>query len=168
MTIYVVQPKKKKKKKAIKRNKDQSLLSLCHVRTWQEDNHLQASPVGFQEFSPEPAPCVHLTPDAPEFRTVRNTCLLFKPSRLWNFITEVRSASAGDIKDTGSIPASGWSPGGGHGNLLQYSCLENPMDRGAWRATVHRVVKTWTWLKQISTYSSLPYSCRSFLLGEMS
>ena len=39
-----------------------------------------------------------------------------------------------DVRDTGSIPGSGRSPGGGHGNLLQYSCLENPMDRGAWRA----------------------------------
>ena len=43
-------------------------------------------------------------------------------------------ANAGDL---GSIPGSGRSPGGGHGNPLQHSCLENPMDRGAWRATVH-------------------------------
>ena len=49
------------------------------------------------------------------------------------------SASAGDRRDTGSIPGSGGSPGGGHGKLLQYSCLENPMDRGAWWATVHRL-----------------------------
>ena len=45
--------------------------------------------------------------------------------------------SAGDARDVGSIPGSGRSPGAGSGNLLQYSCLENPMDRGAWRATVH-------------------------------
>ena len=50
-------------------------------------------------------------------------------------------AIAGDIRDMGSIPMSGRFPGGGHGNLLQYSCLENPMDRRAWRATVHRVAK---------------------------
>ena len=50
-------------------------------------------------------------------------------------------ASAGDAGDTGSIPGSGGSPGGGHGNPLQYSCLGNPMDRGAWRATVHGVTK---------------------------
>ena len=43
-------------------------------------------------------------------------------------------ANAGDRRDTGSIPESGRSPGGGHGNSLQYSCLENPMDRGAWWA----------------------------------
>ena len=53
-------------------------------------------------------------------------------------------ANAGDIRDAGSIPGSERSPGGGQGNLLQYSCLENPMDRGAWRATDHRVAKSWT------------------------
>ena len=50
----------------------------------------------------------------------------------------------GDVKDLGSIPGSGRSPGGGHGNPLQYSCLENPMDRRAWRATVHGVAKSHT------------------------
>ena len=44
-----------------------------------------------------------------------------------------------DIKDMGSIPESGGSPGGEHGNPLQYSCLENPMDRGVWQATVNRL-----------------------------
>ena len=52
--------------------------------------------------------------------------------------------NAGDARDMGSIPGSGRSPGGGHGNPLQYSCLENPMDRGALRATVHRVTKSQT------------------------
>ena len=55
------------------------------------------------------------------------------------------------IGDTGSMPGLGRSPGGGHGNPLQYSCLENPMDRGAWQATVHRAAKSWTRLKQLST-----------------
>ena len=49
--------------------------------------------------------------------------------------------SAGESGDLGSIPGPGRSPGGGNGNPLQYSCLENSMDRGAWRATVHRVAK---------------------------
>ena len=53
-------------------------------------------------------------------------------------------ATAGDIRDAGSIPGSDRSPGGGHGNPLQYSCLENPMDRGAWQATAHRVAKSQT------------------------
>ena len=48
------------------------------------------------------------------------------------------TANAGDLRDAGLIPGSGRSPGEGNGNPLQYSCLENPMDRGAWRATVHR------------------------------
>ena len=50
--------------------------------------------------------------------------------------------SAGDTKDMGSIPESERSPGVGNSNLLQYSCLENPMDRGAWRVTVHGVAKS--------------------------
>ena len=58
-------------------------------------------------------------------------------------------ASAGDIRDEGSIPKLGRSPGGGYGN--QYTCLENPMDRGAWRATVHRIAKSWTRLKWFRT-----------------
>ena len=51
-------------------------------------------------------------------------------------------ASAGDARDTGSIPGSGRSPEGGNGNPLQYSCLENPMNRGAWRDTVHDKSRT--------------------------
>ena len=53
-------------------------------------------------------------------------------------------ANAGD---TGSIPGSERSPGGGHGSPLQYSCLENPMDRAAWQAIDHGVAKSWTRLK---------------------
>ena len=49
------------------------------------------------------------------------------------------------------FPGSGRSSGGGHGNPLQYSCLENPMDRGAWGAKVHRAAKSWTRLKPLST-----------------
>ena len=56
-------------------------------------------------------------------------------------------ASAGDLRTVGSIPRLGRSPGGGHGNSLQHSCLENPMDRRAWSATVHRVAKSWMRLK---------------------
>ena len=71
-------------------------------------------------------------------------------------------ASAGDMRDLGSIPGSGRSPGGGHDNPLQCSCLENPTDRGAWWAIVHRVdrgawwvhrvAKSLTRLKQLSTH----------------
>ena len=60
-------------------------------------------------------------------------------------------ANAGNIRETASIPGSGRSPGEGHGDPLQNSCLENPMDRGAWWATVHRVTKSWIRLKRLST-----------------
>ena len=54
-----------------------------------------------------------------------------------------------DVRDTGSIPGSERSPGGGHGNPVQYSCLENPMDRGAWWVSVHRVPKSRTRQKRL-------------------
>ena len=57
------------------------------------------------------------------------------------------ACQCGDLRDTGSIPGSGRSPGGGHRNLLQYSFLENFMDRGAWKAMLHRVAKSGAQLK---------------------
>ena len=60
-------------------------------------------------------------------------------------------ANAGDIRDVGSVPELGRSPGEGHSNQIQYSCLENPMDRGAWQATVLGVAKGWTQLKGLGT-----------------
>ena len=71
------------------------------------------------------------------------------------------ACSAGDREDMGWIPGSGRSPGGGHGNPPQYSCLENPMDSGACLATVHGVAKSQTRLKQLSTQThtqDVPYS----------
>ena len=56
-------------------------------------------------------------------------------------------------RDVGSIPELGRSPGGGHGNPLQHSCLENPTHRGAWWAPVHGVAKSWTQLKRLSTHT---------------
>ena len=53
-------------------------------------------------------------------------------------------ANEGDVTDAGSIPGLGRSPGGGRGNPFQYSCLENPTDRGAWWANIHGVTKNWT------------------------
>ena len=53
-------------------------------------------------------------------------------------------ANAGDIRDMGSVPGLGGSPGGGCGNPLHYACLENPMDRGGWWATIHRATKSRT------------------------
>ena len=57
-------------------------------------------------------------------------------------------ARAGDVRDVDSVPGSGRSPGGGDDNLLQSSCLENPVDRGAWWATVHGVTKSWIQLTE--------------------
>ena len=67
-------------------------------------------------------------------------------------------ANAGDVRDEGSVSASVRSPGGGHGSPLQYSFLENPMDRGAWQAIVHGVVKSWTRLSDLA--HTCPYNIR--------
>ena len=64
-------------------------------------------------------------------------------------------ANAGDRKDAGSTPGSGRSPGGGNDNPLQYSSLENPMDRGAWQVTVHRVTRSQTCLKRLSMHAHM-------------
>ena len=63
-----------------------------------------------------------------------------------NVLKSTRVMAAGDVRNAGWIPGSGRSAGGGHGNPLQCSCLEKPIDRGAWRATVHRVAKSRTQL----------------------
>ena len=62
-------------------------------------------------------------------------------------------ANAGDLRDAGLIPGSGRCPGGGHGSPLQYSCLENPLDRGPWWAMVHRATKNQVRLKQLSMHA---------------
>ena len=75
------------------------------------------------------------------------------------------ASNAGNVRDMNLIPGLGRFPGEGHGNPLQYSCLENPLDRGAWWATVHRIAKSWTWPKWLSThaqmdrFSSVAQSC---------
>ena len=74
-------------------------------------------------------------------------------------LSKESACNAGDTEDLGLIPGSGRTmymlscPGGGHGNLLQYSCLENTMDRGALWSVVHTVAKSQTGLKQLSTYA---------------
>ena len=76
------------------------------------------------------------------------------PFFLWGFPRELvvknPPAHAGDIRDMGSIPGLGRSHGEGHGNPLQYFCLQNAMDRGVWPATVHRVTQSQTRLKRLS------------------
>ena len=64
-------------------------------------------------------------------------------------------ANEGDSRDYSSILGLGRSPGGGNGNPLQYSCLENLTNRGTWQVTVHRIAKSWTRLKQLNTHACM-------------
>ena len=66
-------------------------------------------------------------------------------------------ANAGDIRDLGSVLGSGRFPGEGHGNPPQYSCLENPMDRGAWWTAVHEVAKSRTRLSDLAHSTHFPF-----------
>ena len=72
-------------------------------------------------------------------------------------------ANEGDVRDTVSIPGSGRSLDEGMGNPLQYPCLENSMDRGAWQATVHRVTKSWTQVKRLSAQANTQNLCHASL-----
>ena len=78
----------------------------------------------------------------------RNDFTILRTSFVWAsqeaLVVKKPPTNAGDTRDVSLIPGSGRSPGGGHGNPLQYFCLENPMDGGAWEATVHGVAKSQT------------------------
>ena len=78
-------------------------------------------------------------------------CPLFWASQV--VLVKYLFANAGDLKDAGLIPELGRSPWGGYGNPIQFSCLENPLDRGAWQVIVHRDAKSQTWLKWLSNKS---------------
>ena len=78
--------------------------------------------------------------------------LITGPSQLAQVVNNLH-ANAGDMGDAGLIPGSGRSPGRGRGDPLWFSCLENPMDRGAWWGAVHGVAMSQTWLKWLSTYT---------------
>ena len=73
----------------------------------------------------------------------------------WPLVVENLPANAGDIRDTALVPGSGRPPGRGWGHPLQYSCLENPKDRGAWCAIVHGVAKSQTQLKRLSRHAQV-------------
>ena len=76
----------------------------------------------------------------------------------WGLRGKESACSVGVARDAGSIPGSGRFSGGGHGNPLQYSCLKNPMDRGAWWATVHGVTKSWTGLSNLACMHAKHFS----------
>ena len=79
-----------------------------------------------------------------KYRIIRS--LATGSDRYWASLVVQMVKNPPVMQETGWIPGLGRSPGGRHGNLLQYSGLENPMDRGAWQATVHGVAESGTWL----------------------
>ena len=89
----------------------------------------------------------------PQFSCLRNGVKFLQASQVV-LVVKKPPAIAGDIRDADSVLGSGRSPEEGKGTPLQYSCLENPMDRAAWWATVHGVTKSQTRLKQLSTAQS--------------
>ena len=88
----------------------------------------------------------------------RDIVLFIILRKLWTsqvaLVVKNLPANAGDIRGTGAIPGLGRSPGEGNCNPLQYPCLVNPMDKGAWQAIVHGIVKSRTRLKRLSTHST--------------
>jgi len=80
---------------------------------------------------------------------------LYLRASLVTLVVKNPPTNALGIRDVGLIPGSWWCLGGGNGNPLQYSCLENPMYRGAWQATVHRVINSQTWLKGLHTHTHM-------------
>ena len=113
---------------SLKRNKDVSQTYLSFLR---DDTDFEPLTVITTLHYPELLKRLRLQPD---FTGASQVALMLKNP----------SASTGDIRDMGSIPGLGRSPRRGHGNPLQYSCLENPMDRRVWRAAAHRIPKSQT------------------------
>ena len=118
-------------------------ISSCCMRTLSRDV--------WDLVSPDQAPCIGSAVSQPLDRQERSQhpCSLITPSLRPSFPGgSDDKESACDTGNERSIPGSGRCPGGGNGNPLQYSCLENPMERGAWRAAVHGVVKSQTPLRE--------------------
>ena len=100
--------------------------------------------------SPSPSPTPSSSPPPHSLLSSDSTCLFLSPSFP---CSHTPSSCFTFPRDAGLIPGLGRSPGKGHGNPLQYSCLENPMDRGAWQATVPGVAKSQTRLKWLSSHT---------------
>ena len=100
--------------------------------------------------------------------------LVIPPLRLPSWLSGKESAwNAGNARNIGSFPGSGRPPAEGHVNPLLYSCLENPMDRETWRAIVHKIAKSWTWLKWLNkqhthTHTYSAFSTPSFYIWKFS
>ena len=131
--------------------------TVTHATSW--------IPLSFSQQIPKSCPSTSKV----SLRPINNSSFLlplpcFKPPSICSQVVPVVKnppANAGDIRDVSSIPGLGRSPEGGHGNPLQYPCLENPMDRGAWQVTVHWVTKGQTWLKWFSMHTSVGLSASS-------
>ena len=149
---------------------DNEWVIAAHLKRTKEPKGVARIPLATQQLQEEPAECSlipggqtqevylfdmfmmgHRTKyDLPEEEKKKITTFKLWIKLAWNWAIQVvlmiknLLANAGDLRNVGSIPGSGRSPGGGHGNPLQYSCLKSPMDGGAWRATVHRATKNWT------------------------
>ena len=115
-------------------------------------------------FEPLPTPRVSSTPkhweivtEDPQLFCSQSSLFPYLLSSIWAsqaaLVAKSPPAKAGDIGDSSSTPGSRGFPGEGNGYPPQYSCLENSMGRGAWRAMVHGVTKSWTWLKCLSTHT---------------
>ena len=119
--------------------------------TWGEEEEQKERLTLFAE------PCIL---GAPQAQMVALFCwgVLYRLAPQVGQVVKNPPVNAGDIRDMGSIPGLGRSPGEGNGNPLQYFWLENPMDRGAWHATIHGVTKSQTWLKWLSMCTHWPSS----------
>ena len=111
--------------------------TTSHVNYWHSDPRLQSAPT-----DPKPG------------RKYIHTANLPHAYTSWaSQVTQMIKNLPASARDLVLIPESGRSPGGGNGNPPLYSCLGNPMDRGAWCATVHGVAKSWTWLRDWHTHT---------------
>ena len=128
------------------------LYFLLSRSSWQQGTNNQAKQARLicgSLIQPFPSLPTHCCPEV--FSAVTGLCRTFQVA----LVVKNLPAHAGDIRDVGSIPRLGRSPGGGHGNPLQYSFLENPMDWGAWWAAVHEVTKSQTWRKRQQSHIGL-------------
>ena len=121
-------------------------ISLCRGSSWPRDQTPSAA------LRADP-----LLSEPPEKPLPMSNCVIEQYLTHWASLVVLAvknlPTNAGDLRDLGSIPGLGRSPGRGHGDPLQYSCLENPMDREDWTGIVHSVAKSWTWLKRLSTHA---------------
>ena len=120
---------------------------LLSRRSWQQGTNNQATKVTLCGSLVQPFPVLPPHCCLVVFSAVTGLCLTFQVA----LVVSNLPANAGDLRDVGSIPGLVRSLGGGHGNPLSYSCLENLMGRGAWELIAHGVTKSWTPLKRFST-----------------